>query len=120
MQQLRFDGQVAIVTGAGQGLGRAYAIELARRGAKVLVNDLGVSMDGTTFLPLRLADNVVDEIRRFGGVAIPNYSNVLNGDLIVHEAVKAWGKVDIVINNAGILQDSSFSKMTESSWEAVL
>lgn len=120
METLRFDGRVAIVTGAGQGLGKEYAIELAKRGAKVLVNDFSVSMDGKEPLPLRLADIVVADIKRFGGVAVANYDDVVNGDMIVHNAIKIWGRVDIVINNAGILRDTSFVKMTDEDFKAVI
>jgi NAD(P)-dependent dehydrogenase (short-subunit alcohol dehydrogenase family) len=109
-QELRFDGKVAIVTGAGAGLGRAYAHLLAKRGAKVVVNDLGGSVSGdakATGSSSRPADVVVDEIKKAGGVAVANYDSVENGDKIVKTAVDAFGTVDIVINNAGILRDIS-------------
>jgi len=108
-QELRFDGKVAIVTGAGAGLGRAYAHLLAKRGAKVVVNDLGGSVSGEVkgTSSTRPADVVVDEIKKLGGVAVANYDSVEHGDKIVKTAVDAFGTVDIVINNAGILRDIS-------------
>ena len=117
--QLRFDGKVAIVTGAGAGLGRAYAILLASRGAKVVVNDLGVSFKGEGH-NARAADAVVDEIKANGGTAVANYDSVEHGDKIVKTAVDAFGTVDIVINNAGILRDVSFMKMKEQDWDLIM
>ena len=105
--QLRFDGKVAIVTGAGAGLGRAYALLLAQRGAKVVVNDLGVSVKGEGSNS-NAADLVVEEIKKLGGTAVANYDSVEFGDKIVKTAVDNFGTVDIVINNAGILRDISF------------
>ena len=122
MSQIDFTGRVAIVTGAGGGLGRNHAIELAKRGAKVVVNDLGGSRDGTgssTFA----ADHVVEEIKGVGGEAVSNYDNVATpegGERIVQTAIDAFGKVDILVNNAGILLDSTFSKMDEKNWDAVV
>lgn len=112
---LRFDGRVAIVTGAGGGLGRSHALLLASRGAKVVVNDLGSSMkgDGSS---ASAADAVVDEIKAAGGEAVANYDSVEHGDKIVQTAIEAFGKLDIVINNAGILRDVSFVKMTDEDW----
>lgn len=107
-KQLRFDGKVAIVTGAGAGLGRAYALLLASRGAKVVVNDLGASVKGEGSANSRAADVVVEEIKKAGGVAVANYDSVEFGEKIVKTAVDAFGTVDIVINNAGILRDVSF------------
>jgi len=117
--QLRFDGKVAIVTGAGAGLGRAYALLLASRGAKVVVNDLGGSHSGEG-ANSRAADAVVEEIKKAGGVAVANYDSVEFGDKIVKTAVEAFGTVDIVINNAGILRDVSFSKMKEQDWDLIM
>jgi NAD(P)-dependent dehydrogenase (short-subunit alcohol dehydrogenase family) len=105
--QLRFDGKVAIVTGAGAGLGRAYALLLAQRGAKVVVNDLGVSVKGEGSNS-NAADLVVEEIKKLGGTAVANYDSVEFGEKIVKTAVDNFGTVDIVINNAGILRDISF------------
>jgi len=122
MADISFDGRVAIVTGAGAGLGKTYALELAKRGCKVVVNDLGGSRDGTGGSKAA-ADTVVDEIKAAGGEAAPNYDNVATvdgGKNIVKTAVDNFGKVDIVINNAGILRDKSFIKMEESNWDAVV
>ncbi len=110
---IRFDDRVAIVTGAGNGLGRSHAIELAKRGAKVVVNDLGGARDGRG-TDTGAADKVVAEIEAFGGEAISNYANVTDADEVkemVGAARSKWGTVDILINNAGILRDKSFSKM---------
>ena len=108
-----FTGKVAIVTGAGNGLGRSHALLLASRGAKVVVNDLGgtFSGDGES---TKAADTVVEEIRAAGGEAVPNYNSVVDGEQIVRTALDEWGRVDIVINNAGILRDTSFQKMSPS------
>jgi NAD(P)-dependent dehydrogenase (short-subunit alcohol dehydrogenase family) len=119
---LSFDGKVAIITGAGGGLGRSHALELARRGAFVVVNDLGGSVDGVGGDDAA-AQKVVDEIKAAGGEAVPNYQSVATpegGKAIVQTALDAWGKVDIVINNAGILRDTSFAKMTPEQLEPVL
>ena len=119
---ITFDGRVAIVTGAGGGLGRTYALELARRGARVVVNDLGGAVDGTG-ASSSAADQVVSVIVEAGGEAIANYDSVsteAGGAGIVRSAVDAFGKVDIVINNAGILRDKSFAKMTMAEMEAVI
>jgi NAD(P)-dependent dehydrogenase (short-subunit alcohol dehydrogenase family) len=122
MSEIRFDGRVAIVTGAGGGLGREYALDLAKRGAKVVVNDLGGAVDGSG-AGRSAADTVVDEIRAAGGEAVANYDSVstmAGGKNIVQTAVDAFGKVDILINNAGILRDKSFLKMTEEDWDQVM
>jgi NAD(P)-dependent dehydrogenase (short-subunit alcohol dehydrogenase family) len=122
MSRIDFTGRVAIVTGAGGGLGRNYAIELAKRGAKVVVNDLGGSKAGVGSSS-SAADHVVEEIKALGGEAVPNYDNVattVGGENIVQTALDAFGKVDILINNAGILLDSTFAKMDEEKWDAVV
>lgn len=118
----RFDGQVAVITGSGGGLGRAYALAFASRGAKVVVNDLGVALAGDpgTTGGVRPADAVVAEIRKAGGEAVANYDDVLNGARIIETAIKTWGRIDILVNNAGILRDSSFAKMNERDWDRVL
>ena len=121
MSELRFDGKVAIVTGAGNGLGRVYALLLASRGAKVVVNDLGGSVSGTEVKnAARPADIVVEEIKKAGGQAVANYDSVEFGDKIVKTAVDAFGTIDIVVNNAGILRDASFMKMTELDWDLIM
>jgi len=122
MAEIRFDNRVAIVTGAGGGLGRSHALLLASRGAKVVVNDLGGSVDGSG-ASSKAADKVVDEIKAAGGQAVANYDGVdtMEGaEKIVATAKDAFGKLDIVINNAGILRDVSFVKMTEDDWNKVL
>jgi len=111
MSAIRFDGQVAIVTGAGGGLGRQHALELARRGAKVVVNDLGA------------AEAVVEEIRAAGGEAMANDASVTDAaavEAMVRQTLDAWGRVDILIANAGILRDRSFGKMSMEDFQAVL
>jgi NAD(P)-dependent dehydrogenase (short-subunit alcohol dehydrogenase family) len=119
---IRFDGRVAIVTGAGGGLGRTYALELARRGARVVVNDLGGGRDGRGG-GSSMADAVVKEITEAGGQAVANYDSVATvegGEAMVKTAVDRFGKVDIVINNAGILRDKTFVKLSAEDLEAVL
>nr|CAI5840992.1 unnamed protein product [Callosobruchus analis] len=118
MPDLRFDGRVAVVTGAGAGLGRAYALLFASRGAKVVVNDLGVSRHGDGSSS-NAADKVVDEIRRNGGTAVANYDSVVDGEKIIKTALDNFGKVDILINNAGILRDKSLVKMTDHDWDLI-
>jgi NAD(P)-dependent dehydrogenase (short-subunit alcohol dehydrogenase family) len=116
-----FDNRVAIVTGAGGGLGRAYALELARRGAKVVVNDLGGARDGTGHSDAAL--KVVEEITAAGGEAFSNGGSVIEYDQMVAmvEAAKArWGRVDILINNAGVLRDKSFAKMEPEDFRFVV
>jgi len=123
MNKINFNGRVAIITGAGGGLGRVYALELARRGASVVVNDLGSARDGSGQGSSAPADLVVKEILEFGGKAVANYDNVATaegGENIVKTAMEAFGRVDIVINNAGILRDKSFTKMDPENWAAVM
>ncbi|MBN1613051.1 MAG: SDR family oxidoreductase [Deltaproteobacteria bacterium] len=122
MAKIDFTGRVAIVTGAGAGLGRSHALELARRGAKVVVNDLGGSRDGVGSGDAA-ANKVVDEIKAFGGAAVPNYDSVATvkgGESIVKTAIDAFSKLDILVCNAGILRDKSFPKMDEEAWDAVI
>jgi 3-hydroxy-3-methylglutaryl CoA synthase/NAD(P)-dependent dehydrogenase (short-subunit alcohol dehydrogenase family)/putative sterol carrier protein len=122
-ERISFDGRVAIVTGAGAGLGRVYALELARRGAKVVVNDLGGARDGSGSGSASPAEKVVAEIKEFGGEAVANYDNVATPDggaNIVKTALETFGAVDILVNNAGILRDKSFLKMEPENWQAVL
>jgi NAD(P)-dependent dehydrogenase (short-subunit alcohol dehydrogenase family) len=118
---IRFDDKVAIVTGAGGGLGRAYALELAKRGAKVVVNDLGASRDGNGHSDAAL--QVVEEIRTAGGTAMSNGGSVTEYDQMVEmvaKAQEAWGGVHIVINNAGVLRDKSFTKMEPADFQFVV
>ena len=119
---IRFDGRVAIVTGAGAGLGRSHALELARRGAKVVVNDFGGGVDGSggSSGP---AEAVVAEIKMLGGDAIAHGADATNKDQVenmIARAIESWGRVDILINNAGILRDSSFAKMELSDFSKVM
>ena len=115
---LRYDERVAIVTGAGGGLGRMHALTLAQAGAKLVINDLGGSTDGAG-QSSSAADKVVEEIRALGGEAVANYDSVENGASIVKTAIDTWGRVDIVVNNAGILRDASFHKMSQQDWDLV-
>ncbi len=117
-----FKGRVAIVTGAGGGLGRQHALALAQRGAKVVVNDLGGARDGSGG-SASAAQAVVDEIRAAGGEAIANAASVTDFDAVqamVQQAVDAWGRVDILVNNAGILRDKTFAKMDLADFRLVL
>lgn len=118
MEPIRFDNQVAIVTGAGEGIGRQYALDLAQRGAKVVVNDIGMHPEkGST------AEVVVKEIQKMGGTAVASSDTVATmegGNAIVQTAVKNFGKVDILICNAGVLRDRTFMKMTEDEFDTVL
>ena len=118
---IRYDGKVAIVTGAGQGLGRSHAIELAGRGAKVVINDLGGAKDGTGGSS-EAARAVVAEIEAAGGEAMANGANVAKYDEVeamVKQAMDKWGRVDILVNNAGILRDKSFAKGTLDDFKLV-
>ena len=119
---IRFDNRVAIVTGAGNGLGRAHALLLASRGAKVVVNDPGGAVDGKGGSHAA-ADKVVDEIKKAGGQAVPNYDSVADAKAaanIVKTAVDSFGTVDIVVNNAGVLRDKTFHNMTVEDFDFVV
>jgi NAD(P)-dependent dehydrogenase (short-subunit alcohol dehydrogenase family) len=119
---IRFDGKVAIVTGAGGGLGRCHALELAARGAKVVVNDLGGSVDGTGGNS-EAAEKVVAEIKAAGGEAIANGASVADDAGVAHlvkQTMDAWGRIDILVANAGILRDKSFAKMELKDFDAVM
>jgi NAD(P)-dependent dehydrogenase (short-subunit alcohol dehydrogenase family) len=122
VSEINYEGRVAVVTGAGGGLGRSHALLLASRGAKVVVNDLGGSRDGTG-AGSEMADQVVQEITDAGGEAVANYDGVHTwegGQAIVQTAVDAFGRVDIVINNAGILRDVSFANLEPEQLDLVL
>ncbi len=119
---ISFDGQVALVTGAGRGLGRAYALELARRGCKVVINDLGGALDGESNDEAP-AQQVVNEIKEFGGDAIANYGSVADYEdayNMVKAAMDTWGRLDIVVANAGILRDRAIHNMAEEDWDRVI
>lgn len=122
MSEIRFDDRVAVITGAGGGLGRLYALLLASRGAKVVVNDLGGNADGSG-AGSSMADSVVKEITESGGQAVANYDSVATpegGEAIIRTALDSFGQVDIVINNAGILRDKSFAKLSPADLDIVL
>ena len=122
MSDIRFDERVVIVTGAGGGLGRTYALDFASRGAKVVVNDLGGASDGTG-ASASMADQVVKEISEAGGTAVSNHDSVSTpegGESIVQTAIDNFGRVDVVINNAGILRDKTFAKLSPEELEIVL
>lgn len=117
------DGKVAVITGAGGGLGRTHALLLASEGAKIVVNDLGGARDGQGSGGSKMADGVVEEIKASGGEAVANYDNVATteGGLgILKSALDAFGQVDILINNAGILRDKTLAKLEENDWDAVI
>ncbi|KAI5362374.1 putative short-chain dehydrogenase/reductase SDR, maoC-like dehydratase domain-containing protein [Septoria linicola] len=120
MSELRYDGQVCVVTGAGAGLGRAYARFFAERGAKVVVNDLGGSFNAkTNDKSGAVADQVVAELRRNGGTAVANYDAVQQGNKIIKTAIDNYGRIDILVNNAGILRDVTLRNMTDADWDAI-
>ena len=119
---ISFENRVAIVTGAGGGLGKQHALELGRRGAKVIVNDLGGSVDGTGG-SMSASETVAQEIIDAGGTAIANGASVTNLEAVqsmVDSTMSKWGRIDILVNNAGILRDKTFNKMELANWHAVL
>ncbi|ETS83331.1 Peroxisomal hydratase-dehydrogenase-epimerase [Pestalotiopsis fici W106-1] len=118
-EQLRFDDQVVVVTGAGGGLGKAYATFFGSRGAKVVVNDLGGSFKGEGN-STKAADVVVEEIKKAGGQAVANYDSVENGEKIIETAIQNYGRIDVLINNAGILRDISFKNMSDADWDLIM
>ena len=118
----RLKGKVAVVTGAGRGLGRCYALGFADEGAKVVVNDLGGALDGTG-ADKSPADEVVAEIKKMGGEAVANYDTVATmegGERIIKTAIDSFGRLDILVNNAGILRDRMIFNMTEEEWDAIM
>jgi len=120
--KINFEGQVAIVTGAGGGLGKQHALELGRRGAKVVVNDLGGSVDGSGG-SASAAEQVAQEIRDNGGTAVSSDASVTDFEAVqamVDETVAKWGRIDILVNNAGILRDKTFTKLELENWHAVI
>lgn len=122
MNEIRFDNQVVIVTGAGNGLGKSHALEFARRGARVVVNDFGGARDGTGGSSAA-AEAVVAEIAAAGGEAIANGANVADRTQVqamIDQAMDAFGRIDVLVNNAGILRDRSFGKMSHEEWDAVV
>ena len=122
MSEISFEGRVAVITGAGGGLGKTYALQMASRGASVVINDLGGAADGTGG-GQNMADQTVEEISAAGGKAVANYDSVATpegGKAIVQTALDNFGKVDILVNNAGILRDKSFLKLEPANLEAVL
>jgi len=119
---IRFDNQVVIVTGSGNGLGKCHALQLASLGAKVVINDFGGARDGTGGSSTA-ADAVVAEIEAAGGEAIANGANVADRDQVdamIKQVMDKWGRIDVLINNAGILRDKSFGKMTGEEWDSVV
>jgi multifunctional beta-oxidation protein len=117
-KELRFDNQTVVVTGAGGGLGKAYALFFASRGANVVVNDLGGSFKGEG-AGTKAADVVVEEIKKAGGKAVANYDSVEQGEKIIQTAIDNFGRVDVLLNNAGILRDVSFKNMKDSDWDLI-
>jgi NAD(P)-dependent dehydrogenase (short-subunit alcohol dehydrogenase family) len=119
---ISFENRVAIVTGAGGGLGKQHALELGRRGAKVVVNDLGGSVDGSGG-SVSAAEDVAQEINEHGGIAIANAASVTDLDAVqelIDETMSNWGRIDILVNNAGILRDKTFAKLEVENWHAVI
>ena len=124
MSKLLFHGKTAIITGAGGALGRAYALDLAKRGCSLLINDLGATLIGTVDSgskpEMSNGEKLVAEIKQQGGKALFNSMSVSEGDKIVEAALKEFGRCDILINNAGNLRDKSFVKMTKEDWHSVM
>ena len=118
--ELRYDGQVALITGSGRGLGREHALLLASRGCKIIVNDPGIAYDGSGSAQHQVADDVVREINRAGGDAVANYDSVEQGDEIIKAGIEAFGRIDIVINNAGIITPETWTELTLESWQKTI
>jgi multifunctional beta-oxidation protein len=120
---IRYVNTSVVITGAGAGLGRAYALFFAARGAHVVVNDLGGTFNGKDAAgkgSARVADAVVKEITDAGGVAVPDYHPVQQGEKIIETAIRAFGRVDVLINNAGILRDVTLRNMKDEDWDAIV
>jgi 3-hydroxyacyl-CoA dehydrogenase/3a,7a,12a-trihydroxy-5b-cholest-24-enoyl-CoA hydratase len=117
-KEIRFDDRVVVITGAGAGLGRSHALDFASRGAKVVVNDLGGGGHGEG-KSSEAADKVVEEIIQAGGEAVANYDSVEDGAAIIRTALDNFDRVDVLVNNAGILRDASFAKMTDEDWDLI-
>jgi len=117
-KEMRFDDRVVVITGAGAGLGRSHALDFASRGAKVVVNDLGGGGHGEG-KSSEAADKVVEEIIEAGGEAVANYESVEDGAAIIRTALDNFDRVDVLVNNAGILRDASFAKMTDEDWDLI-
>jgi (3R)-3-hydroxyacyl-CoA dehydrogenase / 3a,7a,12a-trihydroxy-5b-cholest-24-enoyl-CoA hydratase / enoyl-CoA hydratase 2 len=117
--KLRFDGRVVVITGGGSGLGRAYALEFGKRGAKLVINDLGGSVRGEGNSKSS-ADSMVEELKSLGVEAVANYDSVENGENIIKTAIDTFGRVDVLINNAGILKELTMLKMTAEDWDLAI
>ena len=116
-EDLRYDGQVALITGAGRGIGREHALLLASRGCKVIINDPGIAYDGKGNTQEQIADQLVEEIQLAGGDAVANYESVENGQAIIDASISTYGRIDIVINNAGIVTPETWAELTLESWQ---
>lgn len=119
-EDLRYDGQVALITGAGRGIGREHALLLASRGCKVIINDPGIAYDGGGSTQTKIADQLVEEIRSAGGDALANYDSVENGEAIIDSSMSTYGRIDIVINNAGIVTPETWTELTLESWQKTI
>ena len=117
---LRYEGQVALITGAGRGIGREHALLLASRGCKVIINDPGIAYDGGGSTQTKIADQLVEEIRSAGGDALANYDSVENGEAIIDASMSTYGRIDIVINNAGIVTPETWTELTLESWQKTI
>ena len=119
-EDLRYDGQVALITGAGRGIGREHALLLASRGCKVIINDPVIAYDGGGSTQTKIADQLVEEIRSAGGDALANYDSVENGEAIIDASMSTYGRIDIVINNAGIVTPETWTELTLESWQKTI
>ena len=119
-QELRYDDQVALVTGAGRGIGREHALLLASRGCKVVVSDPGIAYDGKGIMQEQIADRLVKKIKLAGGDALANYESVENGQAIIDASLSTYGRIDIIINNAGIVTPETWADLTLESWQKTI